>query len=469
MSDLFAVLSYAASSMQTHQARTATASHNIANADTPGFSRQTANLEATTPADTLGGSFIGRGVSLLDISRARDGFVEAQMPRTLGDAAASAATSATLQGLSSLDPDGGAGLSSGLSGFYSALSELSQHPADLGSRQAFVAAARTAALAFNRAHDGVVAARTGVDAKLSAQAGHLSDLTRSMAALNRQVRVELASGGKPNDLLDARQRVQDELVTLTGASVVPDGAGNMNLMLPNGGGALVSGDQAATVGVLPDPTNGGHLQLTLTAPGAPSVRALTSGQLGGELGGTLQARDGALATAERALDTTAFDWANAVNAVHRGGFGLDGVSGRDVFAVGAVAAGAAGTLSVSTAVSADPRLVAASSTAATVPGDGSNLFKLIQTDSQVLSSGSTVFDTVAAAIAGYGSAADSARVAQERDSAVKDQLSALRESTSGVNIDEELVSLTQSQRAYQAVMKVITTANDMLEALMTLR
>jgi len=469
MSNLFAVLSNAASSMQAHQSRTATASHNISNADTPGYSRQMANLEATSPADWLGGSFVGRGVSLLDTTRARDGFVEAQMPRVLGDAAKSSATSMALQGLSSLDPDGGAGLSGGLGTFYSALSQLTQNPSDLGSRQAFVAAALGAALAFNRAHDGVVSARSGIDAQLAAHAGHLTDLTHSMAELNRQVRVELASGGQPNDLLDARQKVQDELVTLTGAAVVPDASGNVSLMLTNGGGALVSGDQAATIGSLPDATNSGHVQLTLTPPGSSAARGLTLTQLGGTVGGQLAARDGALATAESALDTTAFEWANAVNAVHRAGFGLDGVGARDLFSVNALAPGAAGTLAVNAAVVADPRAVAASASSATLPGDGTNLFSLLQTQSLALPGGTNVFDAIAAAIASYGATTGSMRVASERDGAVKDQLDALRQSTSGVSVDEELVSLIQSQRAYEAVMKVVKTTDDMLSALLAMR
>lgn len=462
MADLFALLSWSSSSLSAHRASSATHSHNLQNANTAGFSRQRGNLAATLPADRFGGSFIGRGVAMGVISQARDGFVERQLPDALAAAARSSAQASSLEGLTALDPDGGAGLTNALSGFYSSLRQLSQSPGDLGARQAFLGTARTVALTFNRASQNIVNARNGLDTQLSANATRVSDLARSLADLNRQVRVELGSGGAPNDLLDARQRVQDELVSLTGAQVIPDGEGNVNLQLD--GGALVNGDLAATISTQVNAANGGHLSLVLTPAGSSTGAVLSS--LGGTMGGQLDARDGALRTAETSLDTLALDFANAVNTAHQAGFGLDGVSGRPLFTVGV---GAARTLAVDAAMLADPRRLAASGTAAGVPGDASNLFALIQTESQALSNGLDVFAGIASAIATWGSQVQTARTAAERDGAVMTQLESLRESVSGVSIDEELVALTQSQRAFEAVMKVIKTTDEMLETLMSLK
>ncbi|MEW6433353.1 MAG: flagellar hook-associated protein FlgK [Myxococcota bacterium] len=469
MADLFALLSWSSSSLSAHRASSATASHNLSNANTPGFARQRAHLEAALPADAVGArAYVGRGAALSGVSQARDAFVERQLPAAFAAASYSDARANGLSGLTALDPDGGAGLTNALDAFYGALRQLTQTPGDRGARQAVLAQGRVVALAFNRAAQNVAGARDGLDAQVARDVARVNDLAKSLAALNRQVRVEQASGAVPNDLLDARLRVQDELVQLTGASVVPDADGNVNLQLP-AGGALVNGDAAATLSTQKDAANRGHLAVFLTPPGSSAAAALGPGALGGALGGALDARDGALATAERDIDTLAYDFASAVNAAHRNGVGLDGVGGRDFFAVAASAVGAARTLAVDPGLLANPDQLGAAASAAGVPGDASNLFAIIQTESAALSGGLDVFDTLAAAIASWGSAVDSARTAQGRDGAVRDQLTALREATAGVSIDEEMIALTTSQRAYEAVLKVIQTTDEMLDSLMKLR
>lgn len=468
MADLFALLSWSSSSLSAHRAASATASHNLANSNTPGFSRQRAQLEATLPADRLGGAFIGRGALLGGVSQARDQFLERQLPQALASSAYSGAKAQAMEGLTALDPDGGAGLTNALDAFFGSLRQLTQAPGDVGSRQAVLAQGRTVALAFNRAAQNVDGARGGLDTQLQANVARVNDLAQSLAALNKQVRIEQASGAVPNDLLDARLRVQDELVQLTGASVIPDDDGNANLQLPTGG-ALVNADLAATLSTQPDLTNGGHLAVFLTQAGSSAAAQLGAGALGGSMGGALDARDGALATAEASLDTLAFDFANAINSAHQSGVGLDGVGGRDFFSAPAAATGAARGLAVDPGLLADPRRLGAASNAASLPGDGSNLFAIIQTEGAALSNGLDVFDGIAAAIATWGSAVDSARTAGARDGAVLDQLSALRESASGVSIDEEMIALTTSQRAYEAVLKVIQTTDEMLDTLLKLR
>lgn len=468
MADLFALLSWSSSSLSAYRSATATASHNLSNANTPGFARQRAELAATLPGNDIGGALLGRGVTLSGVSQVRDTFVEHQLPSALGNAGRSAAHAAGLEGVSALNPEGG--LSQALTGFYSALRDLSQKPGDLGVRQATVGAARSVAFAFNSAAQNLAQARNGLDAQLSAQVYRVNDLAARLAGLNQQVRIESGTGGVPNDLLDARLRVQDELVQLTGASVVPDSDGNVNLELPGNGGALVVGHNAATLSAAPDSANGGHLALRLTAFGNTAFTVLNTSSVGGALGGALDARDGALAQAEGTLDTLAFEWAAQINAVHGNGYGLDASTGRDLFSVSATASGAARALALDAGIAADPRQIAASATAAGIPGDSANLFDLIATETQALPTGGVdVFRGLSGAIAAWGSSVQMAQGASERDATVKEQLMTLRESTSGVSIDDELIALTQAQRGYEAVMKVITTTDKMLETLLNMR
>ncbi|MCA2978204.1 MAG: flagellar hook-associated protein FlgK, partial [Myxococcaceae bacterium] len=284
--------------------------------------------------------------------------------------------------------------------------------------------------------------------------------------LNAQISQATGAGGRPNDLLDARARLVDRVATLTGARVVENDVGDANLVLP-GGTSLVQGDKAATFSAQPDPANNGNLALWLRSPS--SIAAKQLGEVpGGTLGGMLDARDGAMRTAQQRVDTLASDLAGAVNAVAQTGFTLTGTTGQKVFSVQATVAGAARTLSVDAALAANGALFPAAGVAG-APGDATIAQRLIDTEGQALSSGRSPGDELASLTASYGAATSRAMAMAEGDGAVKLNLETMRQSASGVSIDEELVNMQRSQRAYEAVARVIKTADQMLETLLGLR
>jgi flagellar hook-associated protein 1 FlgK len=314
--DLLAILSQASTSLGTHRAAAATASQNIANVNTPGYSRQTANLEALTPADFAGNAFIGRGVGLQSITQARDLFLERQVPSAISSKGFSSTESDALAAVSALDPDGGDGLTSALGAFYAAMRGAAQNPNDPGLRQAAVSAAQALTRSFNRTAQALEDTRNGVDAKLAGTVNDVNQTAAAMADLNKQIRVARASGGEPNDLLDARQRLQDKLTQLTGAVPVTNDKGDVSMALP-GGTTLVSDDRAATLSVTPDASNGGHLALQLTRTDGSGPVTLAGTAVGGAMGGAISARDGAILTAKNGIDTLAFDLGNTINAIHK--------------------------------------------------------------------------------------------------------------------------------------------------------
>jgi hypothetical protein len=202
--DLIAILSNAANSMGAQRALSATAAHNIQNVNTAGYSRQRAEIAATLPADSLGGVFIGRGAYLAGVAQVRDRFLEAQVPRALGEAARSAAEAEALSSVHVLDPERAGSLASALGGFYGALRALSQNPGEEGLRAAALGAARTLATSFERTSAGLQSARAGIDARVESLLLEVNASARAVAEANATLQRTGGMGGAPNDLLDLR-------------------------------------------------------------------------------------------------------------------------------------------------------------------------------------------------------------------------------------------------------------------------
>jgi len=463
VADLLSILSNAAGSLQAQQAVSATVSHNIENANNPGYARQRANLSAAQPAEYVNGVSIGRGVVLDSVTQVRDRFVEAQLGIALGNAARSAAEAGALGALTSLDPNAAGGVGDAISGFYSALSALSQNAGDPALRTAALAAARTLASTFNRTSQDIAATRGAIDVQLGGLVSRVNVEAQAVADLNGRIQAARAGGGEPNDLLDLRQQHLDELAELVGASTVPTSSGDLNVVLGDGM-LLVGGGKAASLSGAPDPANPPYLRISLKGLDGSGPTTISGGTLSGTMGGLLAARDGAMADAASGIDRLAFDLAGAVNAVHSAGYGVDDVTGRALFDVGAVAAGAAARMSV--LVTSGSQLAAASAPGAS--GDGSSALAMVATSSQSLSGGQDVQGTLAGIISAYGVAGQQTSAFSAQDAAIRDNLKTMRDSASGVSIDEEMVQMQLAQRGYEAIAKVIQAADEMLQTLMNL-
>lgn len=465
MPGLLALLQNSALSLQAHQAFSTTVAHNLANAQTPGFARQRTELAAAIPAERYGGAYVGTGVALQGVTQSRDRFLEAQLPDAFAREQYSSAQATTLQSLGALDPAGG--LTTALGSFYSSLRALQQNAGNMSLREAAVSASRQLALAFNQTASALEQARSGVDDRLDASLAGVNEDLAQIARLNVQIRQAAASGAAPNDLLDARQRLVDSAAKKLGASPVATKEGDVNLVFA-GGMALVAGGKASQLSTIADPSNRGHLALQVRLPDG-SGPSTVQREFGGELGGLVAARDGAMATAEARVDQLAFDLGGALNAVHSGAYALDGSTGRNLFELSAGPEGAARAIALNADVGGDPRLLAAAASAASLPGDGSAMAALVATEVAPLTDGLTLTATVAGITAQYGATAQRVASMNEGDAAMLEHLGRMRESASGVNIDEELVDMQRAQRGYEAIAKVIKTADEMLNTLMSLK
>jgi flagellar hook-associated protein 1 len=466
--NLVSLLNNTANGLSAIQARTATTSNNIANANTPGYAEQQANLaEAVSSPLTGARGSIGGGVYLVSVTQARDQLVEAQLPTAFSNSSSSTAESSALASVSAFDNGGSGSLSDAISAFYSSLTALAQNPGDTGLRQSAVQSAAWLASTFNTTSAELEQARTGIDASVTDSVQQINSTLAQVAALNKRIATEEASGGTPNDLLDQRHNLMDQAAQLIGAQQVPDAYGNISLVLP-GGTTLVSASSAATLTVQGDNSNKGHLDVTFIPADGSAPVALKQSELGGQIGGQLLARDGALGTASTAIDNLAFSFAQTINGQNQAGYDLNGNPGGNIFSVGATSASAAAHIAIDPTLANNPSLLAAAGSINSGSGDATNIQAMVATQNAPLANNLDVQTGMAQIVSDFGTAAADAKNASSFNTSMLQSLQNMRASTSGVSLDDEMVNLVQSQHAYEALAKVITTAGTLLDTLISM-
>ena len=464
MTDLFSVIHNGARSLGAHRTAMATASHNLENASTDGYARQRVSLTTSPALNATPAGSIGTGVRVEQITQARDRFIEARIPGLRSEFGFSAARDSTLDAISSFDSEGGAAVATRLGDLFASLQQLQTRPADPSVRRAAVGAAGDFVRAIGTAAADLATAKSSVDVDLRARAPEIQQLADRVASLNNEIAIARGNGGPPNDLLDQRQVAIDALAEQVGARIVPGDDPAVTLTLP-GGQPLVVGNRAARVDV--GTASDGRLLLSVGGTDGAPPRLLDQRDVGGTVGGLLEARDVDLAAVETQLDTFAFDIAGAFNAAHSGGIALDGSTGRPLFSLPATSQGAARLMRVETTIAADPNLLQLSSTGAT--GDAGALQAILQVRDAAVAGATDPFSALATITSSIGERSRSAGTDRLSAQSLLNHGVGQRDSVSGVSIDEELVNLQQAERAFQAATKVISTADQMMQTILDLR
>lgn len=462
MSGLFGVLRTGASGLVAGQAGVQVASQNVANANTEGYSRRIVSLEPLGPSPLA-------GVRASGARRIVDELLERRM---LGAESSEGEGRARMRALGVLDAvfaEGPGSIGDAFDRFQSALADLAASPHERAPRVSLLETADQLARAFRATAAELDRARTDANAQITQEVEQVNARLREIAELGKRIgEYEAARGREASDLRDRRDQLVREVARAVPVKVIEDRTGAVSLLL-GGSRALVSPD--ATVHELratPDPTSGDVRIARLSAGVSEDVGALL---VSGTIGGLLAARDGALAQAREAVDRLAYDLASAYDAVHAAGVGLDGGTGRSLFEPPPVVDGAASSLRLSADVDGRPERIAAALDPAALPGDDRNALELLSiADADVASGGTqTVMEAYGALVATAGAAVRDAEAQAEHAEDVAAQIASLRSSTSGVSTDEEMISLMQFQRAYQASLQVVRTADEMLAELMSLR
>jgi flagellar hook-associated protein 1 FlgK len=453
MSSISSVLSTAVQSLLADTGALQVTNDNIANANTPGYSRQVPIFQEAAPAND--GSFgVGNGVVLEGYQSVRDELVSNQIQQETQSQSSANAQLNTLQQIQPTFTTSTEDIGTEMSALFTSLSSLSTNPTSSAERQGVLTAGSDLVAAFNSASSVLTTQQAALNSPVDQDVSQINQLTQQIAALNPQIAELTASGQNGGSLQDQQNQLALQLSALTNVSTIQ--TANGETLTTGNGTPLVVGSQSYA---LQTATGSDGMQHVLDQNGTDITGALSSG----DLGGTIQMRDQTIPGLLSQLDTLASQFGNAFNAAQAKGFDQNGAAGGNFFTVPATVAGSAGAISMAIT---DPTKIAASSDG--TAGSNGNVANLSAVQTNLLSSGNTPAEGYANLVYQVGSLTSNANAESTATTASLLQLNDQLSSVSGVSIDQEATNLITFQTAYQAAARVVSTVQAMFEVTMAM-
>jgi flagellar hook-associated protein 1 FlgK len=320
------------SSLRALQRALDTTAHNIANVSTPGYSRQNVQFETRKPS-VAGSGWIGNGVNASQVRRIYDQFLTTQTRTSSGNLARLEAFATQAERLDNMLGDTTNGLSTSLQAYQDALSEVSATPGSIPARQVLLSEGRALVQRMQDYDNRLREMSADIDTRFAGEAREVSLVAQGIARLNGEIETSMQNTGQPpNDLLDQRDRLIDEISSKVSVTTVTEG-NFVNVFIGNGQ-PIVLGTTASEITTVTDPFDPERTQFALNTP--TGTVDISRGVSGGTLGGLLDWRREMLEPARNELGRIALAVTTQVNAQHREGMNLSGTLGGDFFNIGGI-------------------------------------------------------------------------------------------------------------------------------------
>lgn len=439
-------LSIASTGLDAAQTAMDTISQNLSNANTPGYVTETANLVANPGGDPLG---VGDGTRVTSVTQTGDTLLVSNAQQAQASLAQSSALQQVLQQaqLSFQEPST-SGLAQALSAFWQSWDQVASNPSGPAGRQQVVDNAQNVATDLQQASAQMATTTANANSQLSGVVSTANTLLSEVAGLNQQITATTSTGGSPNSLLDQRTQLMGQLAGAIGATgtLQPDGS----LSVTVGGISLVQGNWSDTLSLQ---TGGSGSQIV--AKTSQATLAASSGTAAGLLAAVNQY----LPAYQSQLDGVAKSLSSLVNGALTAGYTATGAAGTALF----TGTGAA-NIGIDPAIAADPTLLAASGTS-TLPdatNDGSNA----QSIADLWNSPTGPDVSYQGLVQQVGDQVSSINSQVRAQTSVSNAATQNLQAVTGVNPNDQLVSLLNFQQAYQAAAKVISTADSAMQSLL---
>ncbi len=456
MASLGSILSIANTALRSSQQAVSVTAHNLANAETEGYSRQRAVMGEGFPTYTPEGAY-GTGVRVLDVARIRDEYTNTTVRRETSLQQQYSTRSEVLNRVESLlSEPGETGIAAGLDRFFSAWSDLATNPTSGAARTVLRDQTVDLADRIQRMGQGLEQLRLESTERLELSVARINDIAEGVAGLNRDIVAAESGGNTAGDLRDARDRLLDELSGLTPITVTQRQNGSVGVLVS--GVTLVDG---ANHGRMRLGIQGGQAGLTLV--GRPGILP----ESGGSTGALLDLTNGDLPQARASLDLLARSLVEDVNALHRTGTNAAGDTNVDFFDPAGITST---SLRISDAIRADAGAIATSTADGLGnPRPGANDVALSlagMRDRTLTGTGMTPDASVRTLVSEVGVSLRSALDRASVHRTLGQQAELQRASISGVSTDEEMTNLIRFQAAYAAAARIVTVADEMMEAIL---
>jgi flagellar hook-associated protein 1 FlgK len=445
--------------LRASQLGLAVAGQNIANVNTPGYSRQSVMLAASRSDGSIHG-LVGSGVDIIGVRQFRDRFVESRLQT---ESSISGRLTAQRDALLPVDgvfsnSTGASDIGSSMNAFFGSFTALEANPSSLPLRTDVVAKAQALSTAFATTRSRLSAIRIDTDVAVRDTVTQINTVTGQIADLNQRIAVIENSGGTASELRDQRSVLSRNVAELSGARVFETPDGMVTVTLADGA-SLVTGTHATGLKIVDEPDGTASLLLN----GQPAV--VGDGRLRG-----LQTAMTQVTEHITSIDDLAASIVSRVNTLHTSGTDYNGTFGTPFFEVPPDGVTAA-NLSVTAAIKADPKLIVASqlaspTSAGTVAGA---IGELLSDPTSQAGARTGSFNSIFNSIVGdAGRGVKSAEDALVTQQAILDQAIAQRDAVSGVSLDEEAISLLQFQKSYEAAARFLKIADDLTQTILSL-
>ncbi|WII70676.1 flagellar hook-associated protein FlgK [Bdellovibrio sp. 22V] len=466
MSKISAMMDTGKRSLMNSQTALQTVGHNIANKSTEGFSRQRVELMTNQPISE-GNLQIGMGARAGVVTRVNNPWLEKQIQKEGTSMGYQDSRTNALSRVEQIyNEQANKGLNQYMTDFFNSFRELSNNPESLASRTMVRESAVALAKDFSRVVGQLKDVQEDIDGQIKTTVEEINQVTKEIASLNEKIQMVEIQNTPANDERDRRDLLLKKLGEKIDISWA-EGKDGMVTVTAGRTGILVSGSGASELKAQ-QTEDRDRVEVFFVGTGAPAN--ITKQITGGRIGGALDVRDNVIEDLLQHVDAMAYTLAKEVNKAHIEGFDKSGRPGVLFFEMPAAEKGAATAIAVNKTIFNDVgRIAAGAQAGATGDNTVANVISSLQYR-QVMGDGtSTLDDYYNTQVGQIGAIAQRAVKAQESQKNVLSQLTNIRESISGVSLDEETTKMIEFQKTYDASARLIKTADEMLDTVLNLK
>lgn len=464
MATLFYGLNIASNALKTHTSVLNVTAHNVANAETPGYSRQTVVISSISDQSSRGlrssaTLSIGNGVEAREVTRSRFALYDAMFRNENQNLNDNIKTEEIMNQIELLfDEPSERGMSQVINDFFNGWQEVANDPQNTAARESLRSYGEEFAIRLNRLYNQLDVLRSDIDKEITTIPGTINEMTAEIATLNVSIRAAESQNASANDLRDKRDYLVDQLSEYVDVRAIEQSDGTYTIII--GSQVVVEHEDFTTLRTVSemDAETGTVRTAIMSEEGTEYIPQR------GKLGALIRFRDDYIPEIQDKLNVFTEALVKSVNYEHNYGYGLDGSTNLNFFNPTKTKAF---NIEVSNDI-ADVRKIAASGDG--TYGDNSNALRINDVkDMLAIDNQFTLSQYYNALISSIGILAREAKSSRVNEELLVTQIDNAREGIKGVDIDSELIQMITSQRLYQSASRLIVTMDEMLQSVISMK